>query len=78
MGMGDGMAIEVQECRVMLGVFGDLDDEPYVLMGTCEGAQHVPGLIEALMVEARRLFGERPMTDYFWSGSSAWRKVAFR
>lgn len=64
-----GLKVVVTECRVMLGVFGDLDPEPFVYLGTCEGVQHVPALVAEMYAHAISELGVRPMTDLFWSGS---------
>lgn len=66
------MADEVStEYRVMLGVYGDLDSEPNVLMGTVEKLAGVEELVRDLVAVAQERFGVRPVSDYFWSGSTS-------
>ncbi len=69
------MNLRVQECRVVLGVYGDSDREPHILMGTCEGIQHVPALMADMLAHMAEDIGVRDRMDYFWDGSSVWREV---
>jgi hypothetical protein len=67
-----GLNIRVQECRVVLGCYGDDDKEPVILMGTCEGIQHLPDLVETMQAAIVARVGPRPTHDFFWDGSSVW------
>lgn len=63
------MVVQVQECRVVLGVFGSGDVSPQLYMGTCEGQQHVEALVATMTAAADRKLGVRDRQDFFWSGS---------
>lgn len=62
----------------MLGVYSDemaaADGEPYVLIGTCEGIEHVPALVQEMTLHA----SEVDPRDCFWSGSSEWHTVVIK
>ena len=57
----------------MLGVYSDRDydfrRDPTILVGTCEGIAHVPGLIKDLQATMEARVGVRDPQEYFWSGS---------
>jgi hypothetical protein len=41
-------------------------------MGTCEGIQHLPDLVETMQAAIVARVGPRPTHDFFWDGSSVW------
>lgn len=69
-----GILVRVQECRIVLGCFGDDDVEPTVFMGSCEGLRHVSSLVASLRAAMDESVGVRPVMDYFWDGSSVWHE----
>lgn len=64
---------QTQFCTIILGVYGDNDREPSILMGTCWGIQHVPELARHLRAAMDARLGVRDRMDYFWDGRSEWK-----